>query len=93
MRWYSRHCTCGFGFRIPAESREDAIAKLKEEMDQDALNEHWQQFHDQQGEPKPTLEEAHALIDQQVREANEFGANYGHGDPSHHVVQVPEATR
>lgn len=50
---------------VDAQNREEAVAKLKEMMTQEALDEHMQQYH-KSDEPKPTLEQSHAMIEQTV---------------------------
>lgn len=69
---YSMQCTCGHVLSVDAESREDAVAKMKEMMTQDALEAHLKQYH-KPDEPVPTLEQSHAMIDQMVVEGQLAG--------------------
>ena len=52
---------------VDALSLEEAKTKMKQMMDQAALDEHMTQHH-KPDEPKPTLEMAHAMIDQTMYE-------------------------
>lgn len=70
---YSMQCTCGHVLSVDAESKEEAVVQLKEMMTQEALDEHMKQYH-KPDEPKPTLEQAHMMIEQTVREGTIAGA-------------------
>jgi hypothetical protein len=50
---------------LEAGSREEAVSMFKVGMTQQALDEHMAQYH-QAGEARPTMEQAHAMIEQQV---------------------------
>ena len=68
MADFSMQCTCGHVMTIDAANRDEAVAKFKAGMTQQALDEHMAQYH-QPGEQKPTLEQAHGMIDQMVKAA------------------------
>jgi len=53
---------------VEAGNREQAVGMFKAGMTQQALDEHMAQYH-QPGDQKPTLEQAHAMIDQMVAAA------------------------
>ncbi len=65
MANYSMTCTCGHTMAIEAANRDDAVAKFKVDMTQEALDEHFRERH-QPTEQKPTLAQAHASIEQLV---------------------------
>jgi len=65
---YSMTCTCGHEMTVDASTKEEAASKLKEGMTQDALNAHWADKHADDQNPKPSLEESHAMIEQNVHE-------------------------
>lgn len=60
-------CTCGHVLSVDAENREDAVRQLKAGMTQEALDVHMEKYH-KPDEPKPTLEQSHAMIDKEVVE-------------------------
>ena len=68
MASFSMTCTCGHTMTVEAGSRDEAVSMFKAGMTQQALDEHMQQYH-QPGDPKPSLEEAHAMIQQMVAAA------------------------
>jgi len=68
MADFSMQCTCGHVMTIDAANRDDAVAKFKAGMTQQALDEHMAQYH-KADEPKPTLAQAHGMIDQMVKAA------------------------
>ena len=53
---------------LDAGSRDEAVAMFKAGMTQQALDEHLAQYH-QPGDPKPSLAEAHTMIQQAVAAA------------------------
>jgi hypothetical protein len=61
-------CTCGHTMTEDAPNREAAVEMFRAGMTQEALDDHMRQYH-QPGEPKPTLEQAHAMIGQVVAAA------------------------
>lgn len=52
---------------VDAATRDEAVAKMKEMMTQKALDDHIAQYHKPE-EPKPTLQMAHAQIEQGLHE-------------------------
>jgi len=68
MASYSMQCTCGHVMTVEAGNRDQAVGMFKAGMTQQALDEHMAQYH-QPGDQKPTLEQAHAMIDQMVAAA------------------------
>lgn len=67
---YSMKCTCGHVMVIDAESREDATLKFTAGMTQEALDAHWAENHQSDTNHKPSLEQAHAGIEQMVVEGD-----------------------
>jgi hypothetical protein len=65
MASFSMTCTCGHTMAIEAANRDEAVAKFKQGMTQEALDEHFRERH-QTTEQKPTLAQAHASIEQMV---------------------------
>lgn len=63
MATFSMTCSCGYTMSVDANSREDAVSMLKAGMTQQALDDHMREYH-KADEPKPTLEQAHAMIDE-----------------------------
>jgi hypothetical protein len=63
MANFSMTCTCGHTIEMEAGSREEAVTKFQSFMTQEALDEHFRERHNP-SEPKPTLEQAHMMIDQ-----------------------------
>ena len=68
MASYSMQCTCGHVMTLEAANRDEAVGKFKAGMTQQALDEHMAQNHPP-SDPKPTLEQAHGMIDQMVAAA------------------------
>lgn len=64
---YSMTCSCGHEMSAEAATRQDAVAKMKAMMTQDYLDQHLAEKH--AGEPKITLAQAHAQVDQMLAEA------------------------
>ena len=67
---YSMKCTCGHVMKVDAPDRMQAVAKMKEMMTQQALDEHWIQYHATDTMPKPTLEQTHMVIEQTLVEGD-----------------------
>ncbi len=67
---YSMKCTCGHVIKVEAATREEAVAKMKTEMTQEALDKHFAEYH-KEGEMKPTLEQSHAGIDSMLQEGDQ----------------------
>ena len=65
MASYSMTCTCGHTMTLEAANREAAVGMFRAGMTQQALDDHMRQYH-QPSDPKPTLEQAHAMIGQMV---------------------------
>lgn len=66
MKKFSFKCTCGDVITVDDETREGAVAKIKEMMNEEALAKHMTEKH--LGEPVPSVEENMALIEQNVYE-------------------------
>lgn len=65
MASYSMTCTCGETMTLQAANRDEAVGMFKAGMTQVALDDHMRQFH-KPTDAKPTVEQAHAMIDQMV---------------------------
>ena len=65
MADFSMTCTCGHTMTMDAANRDEAVAKFKAGMTQEALDQHFRERH-QPTEQKPTLAQAHASIEQMV---------------------------
>jgi hypothetical protein len=59
---YEMSCDCGMKIPVEAASRDEAIQKVKGIMTEDAIKEHMASDH--VGQPVPTVEQAHAMIEQ-----------------------------
>lgn len=64
---YSMTCSCGDVLSVEAESRDDAVTKMKEMMNVEALAAHFGEKHS--GQPVPSVEESNAMIDEMLQEA------------------------
>lgn len=64
MANFSMSCSCGETVSVDAPNREAAVAMLKGGMTQEALDAHMNEHH--KGEQKPTLAQAHQMIEQLV---------------------------
>jgi len=64
MADFSMTCECGETMAVDAPNRDAAIAMLKGGMTQGALDEHFAAHH--AGAQKPTLEQAHQMIESLV---------------------------
>lgn len=64
---YSMTCSCGDVLSVEAESRDDALAKMKEMMNAEALAAHFGEKH--VGQPVPSVDESNAMIDEMLQEA------------------------
>lgn len=53
---------------VDATTREEGVEKMKVMMDQNALDQHWMQYHQNDTMPKPTLDQAHMQIEQSLVE-------------------------
>ena len=65
-------CSCGHVMTIDANSREEAVAKMKEMMTQEALDAHMKQYH-KPDEQAPTLAQSHMMIEQMMQEGDMSG--------------------
>ena len=65
MASFSMTCTCGHTMTLEAASRDEAVGKFKAGMTQAALDDHFRQHHSPT-EQKPTLLQAHSVIEQMV---------------------------
>lgn len=61
MNKFSMTCSCGHVFSVEAESRDEAVMKMKGMMDEAGVKAHMDEKH--QGEPLMTVEKAHAEIE------------------------------
>ncbi len=68
MKKYSMKCSCGHVMSTEARDRGEAVEKIKSLMNQEALDAHWNELHPNDTNPKPTLEQSHAMIEQGVYE-------------------------
>ena len=59
-------CTCGDKFGVQAETREDAVVKIKEMMNEAMITQHMTEKHP--GDPVPSVADVHAMIDQTTTE-------------------------
>lgn len=64
---YSFTCTCGDKMSVDAVDREEGVAKMKEMMNEQAIDAHFAQKH--QGQTPPTVEQSNALIEQNLAES------------------------
>lgn len=69
MKKYSFKCTCGHVVTVDANTREEAVEKMKAMMDQNGVDQHWAQNHQNDTMPKPTVEQTHMMIEQNLVEA------------------------
>lgn len=58
-------CDCGETMSVEASTREEAVKKMKEMMTEDAIKQHIETKHP--GQPVPTVQQAHAMIDQDLK--------------------------
>ncbi len=65
MTTFAMTCSCGETMSLDASSRDEAVGMFKAGMTQEALDDHMRQYH-RANEQKPTLLEAHSLIEQMV---------------------------
>lgn len=68
MKKFSMKCSCGHVMTVDANTREEAVEKMKTMEDQNALDQHWTEKHQNDTMPKPTLEQAHMQIEQNMVE-------------------------
>lgn len=65
-------CSCGHIMTVDADSREEAVVKMKAMMTQEALDAHMKQYH-KPDEQMPTLAEAHQQIEMMLQEGDMSG--------------------
>lgn len=65
MANFSLTCSCGQLMTLDAPNKDAAVDMFRAGMTQQALDDHFRQHH-QPSEPKPALEQAHAMIGQMV---------------------------
>ena len=70
MKKFSMKCSCGDVQTVDSDTREGAIKIFTDMMDQKAMDEHWLKMHADDKMPKPTLDQAHAAIQQTVWEVS-----------------------
>jgi len=75
MKKFSMTCTCGHEMSVDAATKEEAVAKLQQMMDQKGIDAHWAENHKEDTAPKPGIEQVHAMVAEKV----------------HEVVEVPPA--
>lgn len=68
MKKFSTKCSCGYVLTVDAATKEEAATKMQQMMDQKALDAHWVEHHKNDTMPKPTVEQAHAMLAQGVYE-------------------------
>lgn len=61
---YSMTCTCGHEMSVDAGTRAEAVTKMKAMMNQEAVDQHLAEKH--AGEPKMTMAQVHAQIEQML---------------------------
>lgn len=75
---YSVKCDCGDVVTADAQSRDEAVSKLKEMWGPDAVAQHYADKHP--GQPVPSQEQVHANIDQGVQEGDQSAGGAPAGD-------------
>lgn len=68
MKKFSMKCSCGHVMAVDANTREEGVEKMKTMMDQNALDQHWMQYHQNDTMPKPTLDQSRMQIEQSLME-------------------------
>ena len=64
MSMFKMTCSCGDEMTLEAGSREDAVSKFKEMMDEKVIASHMSEKHP--GEPVISVADCHAMIEKQV---------------------------
>ena len=64
MQTYEMTCTCGHVMRVEASNAAEAIDKMKEKMDKEAIKDHWDDMH--VGDPRPGVKEVHLMIEKEL---------------------------
>ncbi len=65
MQNFSMTCSCGETMTMEAENREEAVAKFKAMMTEDAIKDHMTQKHS--GMPVMSVADCHAQIEKDVK--------------------------
>jgi hypothetical protein len=65
---YEMKCDCGKTVSVEAATREEAIQQVKGIMNEEAIKEHMASEHP--GQPVPTVEQAHSMIEQNLKQVN-----------------------
>ena len=68
MANFSMTCACGDVMTVDAPDREAAVGQFKGMMDASGIEQHFQAKH-AAGEQRPTVEQAHGMIEQTVAAA------------------------
>ena len=71
MAKFKMTCSCGDTMTVEASDRDDAVQKLKDMMDEPALEAHMAEKHP--GDPVMSVAECHAMIEEQVEMVEEEG--------------------
>lgn len=64
---YSFTCTCGHTISVDANSRDEAVQKIKDMITPDFISAHMSEKHP--GEAVPSVEDMHKMVDEKVTEA------------------------
>ncbi len=67
MSTYIVECTCGHDLQVEAPVRESAVQQMKKMMDEKGIEDHYAKYH--LGERIPPVEEVHAHIEHDIKEA------------------------
>ncbi len=65
---YEMKCDCGKTVTVEASNKDEAVHKVKEIMNEEAIKEHMASEHP--GQPVPTVEQAHAMIEQNLNQVS-----------------------
>jgi hypothetical protein len=57
-------CSCGHDLKAEAETREQAVKSVQSQMDEKAIKDHYDQFHE--GESIPSVAQVHDMISQNL---------------------------
>lgn len=67
MNTYKMTCSCGDTMTVEGATREEAVAKLKETMNEAAIAAHMAEKHP--GQPAMSVADCHAMIEKEVVQA------------------------
>lgn len=62
---FSMTCTCGDVMTVEAETRDEAVGKMKEMMNESAVAAHMAEKHP--GDPVPPVAEVHQMIERDLK--------------------------